>query len=61
MANSIVSNAQPNLKQEIMEFSQTIQGDPKQAVMQFIATRGIPQAQLNQVMQMANQIVGSMK
>lgn len=71
MANSIVGRgAQPiqnsqhfnqNMIQQFMQFKNTFRGDPKQVVMNMLASGQITNPQLQQVMQMAKQFQGFLK
>lgn len=46
----------PNFVQRLNQFSQTIQGDPKQQVQQLLNSGQMSQQQYNQLSQMATQI-----
>ena len=46
----------PNFIQRLNQFSQTIQGDPKQQVQQLLNSGQMSQQQYNQLSQMATQI-----
>ena len=46
----------PNFVQRLNQFSQTIQGDPKQQVQQLLNSGRMSQQQYNQLSQMATQI-----
>lgn len=46
----------PNFIQRLNQFSQTIQGDPKQQVQQLLNSGRMSQQQYNQLSQMATQI-----
>lgn len=71
MANSIIGrNVQPvqssqplnqNMLQQFMQFRNTFKGDPKQVVMNMLASGQITNPQLQQVMQMAKQFQGFLK
>lgn len=46
----------PNFVQRLNQFSQTLQGDPKQQVQQLLNSGRMSQQQYNQLSQMATQI-----
>lgn len=46
----------PNFVQSLNQFSQTLQGDPKQQVQQLLNSGRMSQQQYNQLSQMATQI-----
>lgn len=50
----------PNFVQRLNQFSQTIQGDPKQQVQQLLNSGRMSQQQYNQLSQMATQIQKAM-
>ena len=54
-------NGTMQIIQQFQQFKQSLQGDPKQIVMDMLSSGKISQAQLNQAQQMANQLRGILK
>ena len=52
---------QNNMLQRFMQFRQQFQGDPRQQVQQMLNSGRISQAQYDQAVQMANQLMNIMK
>lgn len=59
--NPAQNNPYANIIGQIKQFGQTIKGDPRQMVEQFLATGQMSQQELNKYTQMAQQIVPFMK
>ena len=55
------NNPYTNMIGQIMQFGQTIKGDPKQMVEQLLASGQMSQQELNKYSQMAQQIMPFMK
>lgn len=59
--NAPMGNDMVQLVQQFQQFKQTLNGNPKQIVMDMLSNGQISQAQLNQAQQMANQLRGILK
>lgn len=59
--NSPQGNNMMQIVQQFQQFKQSLQGNPRQIVMDMLSSGKISQAQLNQAQQMANQLRGILK
>lgn len=57
MANSIVGSSNPSIFQQLDQFRQTINGDPRQLVDQMLQRGQVTQEQVNQAMEMAKRML----
>lgn len=57
MANSIVGSSNPSIFQQLDQFRQTINGDPRQLVDQMLQSGQVSQEQVNQAIEMAKRML----